>query len=354
MDFSHKLLNWYDQNGRIQLPWRQTISPYRVWVSEIMLQQTQVTTVLPYFQRFMDRFPSILELAQATTEEVLQYWSGLGYYARGRNLHRAAQMIAQDYQGIFPDQYEKLISLPGIGRSTAGAILAIAFKQNYPILDGNVRRILARHFQIEGWPGEAKVQRILWQHSIELLPQNRIEDYTQAIMDLGALICLPKKPLCKKCPVAKECKAYQTETVMMYPTVKPKKILPRKQNFIYVIENQAGEILLEQRPNFGIWGGLWSLPESMMSIESLSDAVAHLQDTFVGEIYFLYQDKPIEHTFSHYHITLTPLRFKLTQPMDCISETKPMTWIKKSDVLTKGLPAPIKKYLVNLAQLKME
>ncbi len=283
--FQQNVLRWFDQHGRKDLPWQQNPTPYRVWVSEIMLQQTQVKTVIPYYGKFMASFPTLKSLADASTDEVLAHWSGLGYYARARNLHKAAQLaMAQSEtasaqspkrqlprgqlpEGQLPDTLESLMALPGIGRSTAGAILSLALKQPHPILDGNVKRVLARHFAVDGWPGKTAVLNELWQLSETYTPsagQKTVRDthkFNQAMMDLGAMICTRTKPQCHSCPLMESCKGYQSGKPENYPGKKPPKTTPVKTTVMLVLRNPAGDILLYQRPAKGIWGGLWSLPE---------------------------------------------------------------------------------------------
>ena len=232
--FSDRVLHWFDAHGRKHLPWQQQISAYRVWVSEIMLQQTQVTTVIGYFERFMQRFPDVVTLANAPQDDVLHLWTGLGYYARARNLHKAAQQIATDHGGEFPQTLEQVMALPGIGRSTAGAILSIACGKSHPILDGNVKRVLARYYAIEGWPGKRAVEDTLWQHATENTPATRTNHYTQAMMDLGAMICTRSKPACDKCPLQSDCIAYAQGKQNEYPGKKPKKTLPVKSTVMWI------------------------------------------------------------------------------------------------------------------------
>ena len=252
--FQRAILRWFDQHGRTNLPWQQNISPYRVWVSEIMLQQTQVTTVIPYFERFMDSFPTVQTLAAAPLDEVLHHWTGLGYYARARNMHKAAQVVCQQYKGNFPSTIDQLCDLPGIGRSTAGAISAIAFKIPATILDGNVKRVLARFSAIAGWPGKADVVQQLWLVAENFTPQERIADYTQAMMDLGATICTRASPSCHQCPLTDSCIAYAQGNQRAYPGKKPKKKLPVRSRYFLLIRNKQGEILLQQNPPAGLWG----------------------------------------------------------------------------------------------------
>jgi A/G-specific adenine glycosylase len=337
-DYQQRILAWFDQNGRKDLPWQQDITPYRVWLSETMLQQTQVTTVIPYFNAFVEQFPTIEYLAQAPVDEVLHRWSGLGYYARARNLHKTAQIIVE--QDHFPDTLDKLMELPGIGLSTAGAILSIAFKKSHPILDGNVKRVLTRFKAVSGWPGISHVSKQLWAISADLTPVNRVADYTQAIMDLGATICTRSKPACNNCPLNSHCKARITNTVSLLPTPKPAKTLPIKQLFFLLLNNNNRQILLEKRPPTGIWGGLWSLPE-FDSIESLHDWCLTTNTRIVSSNTLTLQ----RHTFSHYHLDYTPVLIQTDNPINFVMETDQTVWYNKHQIKALGLPTPIKLLL---------
>ena len=259
--FSERLLAWYDHHGRKDLPWQQNPSAYHVWLSEVMLQQTQVATVIPYYQRFIERFPDINALADANIDDVLGLWSGLGYYARGRNLHKAAVQIQQHHDAEVPEDFQALLDLPGIGRSTAGAIMALAFHQRYPILDGNVKRVLARYDAINVWPGEKQAEAAMWQRAEILLPEQRIANYIQAQMDLGATLCTRSRPACQQCPLQFDCKAFASGEPTLFPVRKVKKTQPVRHTNWFVYIDQDNQILLEQRPQNGIWGGLWSFPE---------------------------------------------------------------------------------------------
>ena len=255
--FATRLLAWYDHHGRRDLPWQIDINPYRVWVSEIMLQQTQVTTVVPYYERFMTSFPTIEALASASRDEVLHLWTGLGYYARARNLHKAAQRVVDEKNSVFPNSLDDLQGLPGIGRSTAAAILSISQGGRAPILDGNVKRVLARFHAVPGYPGDAGPQRLLWKHAESHTPMKRVANYTQAIMDLGATLCTRSEPRCDICPVATRCEAHQCQETDQYPGRKPKKEKPVKAARLFLFITPNEDCLLEQRPSNGIWGGLW-------------------------------------------------------------------------------------------------
>ena len=313
--FNRQVLDWFDDHGRKHLPWQQDINPYRVWISEIMLQQTQVNTVIPYFQRFMDTLPTVADLAQADEDAVLHLWTGLGYYSRARNLHKAAQRVMNEFQGQFPDTVEGLSELPGIGRSTAGAIVSIAFEQPAAILDGNVKRVLARFFAIDGWPGQSAVAKSLWEKAELLKPSGRTRDYSQAMMDLGATLCTRTKPDCQLCPLHNDCEAFALSKPQQYPGKKPKKTLPVKSTRMLIIENDQGDILLEKRPSPGIWGGLWSFPEC----PEQEDYAALLSQ--LGKQPADGKDlKPMRHTFSHFHLDIQPVRLLLQQTPAAVLE----------------------------------
>ena len=305
--FAKAVLTWFDRAGRQNLPWQQDITPYRVWVSEIMLQQTQVSTVIPYYQRFMRTFPTVEALAAAPLDQVLSLWTGLGYYARARNLHRAAQQVSRDLDGELPADLDALVALPGIGRSTAGAILAIAYQQRAVILDGNVKRVLARFHAIEGWPGENATSALLWQQAEKHTPANRTAAYTQAIMDLGALVCTRSQPLCSACPLQRHCRAFQQGQTSRYPTPRPRKTLPVREVAMLMIRSPGGKILLQQRPTQGLWGGLWSFPE-VSPTENPAIACQAICGQNPGNI----EPWPSwRHTFTHFHLDITPVLLDL-------------------------------------------
>lgn len=337
-NFSQQLLAWFDQHGRKDLPWQQNVSSYRVWVSEIMLQQTQVATVIPYFERFMKRFPTVDLLAKASIDEVLHQWTGLGYYARGRNLHAAAKIVITEHAGELPHTVSELESLPGIGRSTAGAIIAICTGQQAAILDGNVKRVLARCFAIEGWPGSSSTLNALWQKTEELTPAVRVADYTQAIMDLGAMVC-KRTPECDACPLYADCKARLGNTIERYPGKKPNKVLPIRQTTMLVIERE-GDLLLERRPAAGLWGGLWSFPEAADIENFLKDrGLTCLETTELP---------PFRHTFSHFHLDITPLRVTAIEDAGRVEENGSYCWYDRSNPAEIGLTKPVSKILKNL------
>ena len=337
--FQQRVLDWFDQHGRKDLPWQRSINPYRVWVSEIMLQQTQVSSVIDYFNRFIERFPTLDELANTDLDEVLQYWAGLGYYARARNLHKTARIL-QAQGGLFPDSIDALSALPGIGRSTAGAILSIACGQSQPILDGNVKRVLARYAAVDGWPGDVKVARILWQLSECYTPSLRVAAYTQAMMDLGATVCTRRRPDCAVCPLNDTCLARLQGRTSELPQARPAKTLPVRQAFFLVLQDVQQRLLLVRRPPSGIWGGLWSLPE----FAELSELQAWLvQRQWVAtEWQSLISQR---HTFSHYHLDFTPVVVRLQNPINCVMEAEQMVWYKNEQLDRLGLPAPIRRLL---------
>ena len=343
--FSERVLAWSSHSGRHDLPWQKSITPYRVWVSEIMLQQTQVSTVIPYFERFMQRFTTVTELAAAPTDEVLHLWTGLGYYARARNLHKAAQLITNQYDGRFPESVELLEKLPGIGRSTAGAIVSIAHSQRAAILDGNVKRVLARHRAVGGWPGTTAVHKALWQVSETLTPEDNSGAYSQAMMDLGATLCTRSKPNCYHCPVNVDCIAFSTETVADYPGKKPKKKLPVRNAIFALIRNQHGEILLQRNPPTGLWGGLW-VPPRCEAIEQLPVLIEELGFTF-NSYHFGPQQR---HTFSHYHLDYRVADVNADYCAQQVTDNGNQVWYNidaQSELL--GLPAPVVKMLKTAA-----
>jgi A/G-specific adenine glycosylase len=335
--FSQKVLAWFDLNGRKNLPWQLNKTPYTVWVSEIMLQQTQVKTVIPYYLAFMQRFPDVLSLANAAQDEVLHHWTGLGYYARARNLQKSAQIIRDEYHTVFPVQLEKLIALPGIGRSTAGAILSLACGQHHSILDGNVKRVLARYFAVEGWTGNKKVETGLWQYADGLTPKNRTADYTQAMMDMGATLCTRSKPQCDMCPVQIDCLAFAQGRQIELPHKKPKKTIPVKSTFMLIPMWQK-QLLIYKRPPTGLWGGLWGFHE----VEREAQIVERASSLGFEDI----QQQtlsPFRHTFSHFHLDIQPVVLHLKQqPVGHVMEDTQM-WYDLTQPQNVGLAAPTKK-----------
>lgn len=344
INISDRALRWFDQHGRKDLPWQQNITPYRVWVSEIMLQQTQVATVIPYFQRFMDALPTIEELAAATEDQVLHLWTGLGYYSRARNLHQAAKTVCTEYTGQLPDTVDALCELPGIGRSTAGAIVSIAFRKKAAILDGNVKRVLARHHAIGGWPGKSATLKQLWALAEAHTPTARIADYSQVMMDLGATLCTRSKPACSQCPLSADCLAYQQGNPLDYPGKKPKKALPIKTTTMLMIINPQGELLLEKRPATGIWGGLWIFPQ----LDADQDP-SHYCTQLLGITPPTPEQWPDHrHTFSHYHLDISPVIITLTTQPNTIMEANQRLWYNPKQPAAIGLAAPIKTLMGQL------
>ena len=342
--FSNRLLCWFDQFGRKDLPWQTPRTAYRVWVSEIMLQQTQVITVIDYFQRFMQRFESLQSLAEASEDEVLHYWSGLGYYARCRNLHKTARLIVEQGLDDLPQDREQLEALPGIGRSTAAAIVAQVWNQPEAILDGNVKRVLTRHQNIHGWTGSSAVLKQLWLLAETLTPEQRVADYTQAIMDLGATVCKRAKPLCGQCPLAEDCLALQNDCISELPTPKKKKKMPEKSKRFLIFKNKDNQILLEKRPPTGIWGGLWSLPE----LELEEDIVKYCRQQFDFKVIASTETETIKHTFSHYHLFITPTLVQYEAYNDKIRQQSERQWYHKDQSDALGLAAPVSAIIKSL------
>ncbi|MBA5762077.1 A/G-specific adenine glycosylase [Vibrio sp. 404] len=342
--FANAIVTWYDAYGRKELPWQQNKTAYSVWLSEIMLQQTQVATVIPYYQRFLARFPTVIDLANAEQDEVLHLWTGLGYYARARNLHKAAKIVANDYHGEFPVEIELLNALPGIGRSTAAAILSSVYKQPHAILDGNVKRTLARCFAVEGWPGQKKVENQLWSYAEQHTPTQDTDKYNQAMMDMGAMVCTRSKPKCSLCPVESLCVAKDLGNPLDYPGKKPKKEKPVKETW-FVILHHNGKVWLEQRPPTGIWGGLFCFPES-----NNSDIQTQLEQRHVQAQSVQLQQQLIafRHTFSHYHLDITPILLDLSKQPDVIMEAGKGLWYNLSQPEEVGLAAPVKQLLESL------
>ena len=342
--FPHRVLAWYDQHGRKNLPWQQNITPYRVWLSEVMLQQTQVKTVIPYFQKFTQQFESVEALANASEDQVLKLWSGLGYYARGRNLHKAAQQICGEFKGRFPDNMNDMQSLAGVGRSTAAAILSIAFEQSNAILDGNVKRVLTRYHALEGWTGKAAVLKQLWHYAEQATPEPRSRDYTQAIMDLGATLCTRSKPACERCPLQSDCVAYAQGNMTDYPTPKKKKGLPEKSIILLILKNEQQQVLMQKRPPTGIWGGLWCFPqfETDQQMQEWLD-VHHINAPTMRKM------TEFSHVFSHFRLHIQPLILQLESPLKTgVMEDDKIFWYNPSTEFEGGLAAPVTKLLQEL------
>ncbi len=315
-----RLLAWFDRCGRHDLPWQHPRTPYRVWIAEIMLQQTQVATVVPYYDRFMERFNKLPALARAEADDVMALWAGLGYYSRARNLHKAAQLCLRTHGGELPTTFAQLLELPGIGRSTAAAILAQAHGQRHAILDGNVKRVLARFEGISGWPGKASVANALWSASEKHTPHERVADYTQAIMDLGATVCKRSQPACDDCPLNRSCYAAQHGQQAALPGKRARKALPQRETWVVLQQDQGGRLLLERRPPSGIWGGLWCLPMRESMKPETGSATA----------------PPLSHTFSHFRLRIKPIKIPSTGVTDHAQR-----WCSAEDVAMLGLPKPI-------------
>ena len=341
-DFATRLLAWFEEHGRKDLPWQQDVTTYRVWVSEIMLQQTQVLTVIPYFNRFIKRFPDVATLAAASQDDVLAHWSGLGYYARARNLHKAAQRVRDEFAGTFPDSLESVVTLPGVGRSTAAAILSLAYGQRHAILDGNVKRVLARHAAIAGWPGTTGVANELWRIAEGHTPQKQVAKYTQAIMDLGATLCTRSKPACTRCPVSDDCVALQSSRVDAYPGRKPKVLKPLRTTTM-ILASANGQVYLERRPEAGIWGGLWSLPE--LGERSVGE---WCEDVLNSVATRLQPWDILRHSFSHYDLDIQPIVVHLEPRAASVAEAGARVWYKLDDVPPGGLAAPVKELINQL------
>ncbi len=337
-----RLIRWHPEHGRHDLPWQRSRDPYAVWLSEIMLQQTQVSTVIPYYARFLQTFPAIGDLAHAPLDDVLALWSGLGYYSRARNLHQAARCIVQEYQGQFPRSREIIQQLPGIGRSTAAAIAVFAFGQREAILDGNVKRIFTRFFGIDGYPGQSKVERLLWQKAEASLPADyrdgRIETYTQALMDLGATVCIRDKPRCDLCPLQPQCNAWQQQRVAQLPAAKPRKPLPQKETVLLLLMRQQ-RLLFEKRPSSGIWGGLWCPPEMTAGIDAAD---------FCRERWGVTVQPPVElpaldHQFTHFKLRIYPQLLHVA-PEHPVTHPQNI-WMSPAEALEQGIPAPVRTLL---------
>lgn len=339
--FSASLLKWFSNHGRHNLPWQHQPTPYHVWISEIMLQQTQVATVIPYFNRFIKKFPDIQALAGADIDQVLSHWSGLGYYARGRYLHHTAQIVCARYDSKLPADKKKLMVLPGIGRSTASAILALAFGQTHAILDGNVKRVLARFYAVSGWTGTPAVEKKLWQLAENNLPQQNIADYTQAIMDLGAIICTRSKPECDICPVSEHCIARKQQAQQKYPAPRPRKTIPlRKTNFL-LLKNDSDQVLFHRRPPTGIWGGLWCFPEC-----SEDENIEQWLLSETGFSVSVIKRMPvIKHTLTHFRMEIQPVQLQIEQCQQ-IRDMDNYQWHLCDDILKYGVPVPVRKLLL--------
>jgi A/G-specific adenine glycosylase len=335
--FAQTVIAWQKQAGRHDLPWQNTRDPYRIWVSEVMLQQTQVASVIPYFERFMARFPNIKALAQASEEAVLTLWSGLGYYARARHLHRAAQQIMAQHSGAFPSQFRQILDLPGVGRSTAGAIAVFAWGQAHPILDGNVKRVLARVFALPGYPGTPAVAALFWEAANQLLPKRHLEAYTQGLMDIGATLCTQRKPRCEACPLKPACEAHATDTINEYPEAKTRRGATPQKEFQMLLVFNGRSLLLERRPAKGIWAGLWSFPE----VEMHEDPVAVLKKRWGLKTQFVDTWPVVRHALTHRQLMMTPCRLTAK---GCALPAG-LLWMDVEDIAGAAVPVPVRKIL---------
>jgi A/G-specific adenine glycosylase len=351
--FSADLIGWQQVHGRHTLPWQNTRDAYLVWLSEIMLQQTQVSAVLGYYARFLERFPTLCDLAAAPVEDVMAQWSGLGYYTRARNLHKCAQRVVAEYDGVFPSDPVLLAELPGIGRSTAAAIAAFSSGRRAAIMDGNVKRVFARVFGIDTYPGEKKTEEAMWRRAEALLPESGIESYTQGLMDMGATLCTRSSPSCERCPMQPRCVAFKTGRTKDLPVRKPKKTVPEKHAVMLVIVD-GGRVLLEQRPPSGIWGGLLSLPELAGHTAAEDDEVEPTDHDALlravgkfGEMESCERLSTVTHVFTHYKLHIAPHRITLSRRLALAAESG-HTWLNAADVATAALPAPVKKLLLEL------
>jgi A/G-specific adenine glycosylase len=343
--FSDAILDWFELRGRKELPWQVNKTPYRVWVSEIMLQQTQVATAIPYYHRFMESFPTITDLAKASEDSVLHHWTGLGYYARARNLHKAAKQIVELHNGEFPPSIEEVIALPGIGRSTAGAILSISRNQQHAILDGNVKRTLSRYFLVSGHNGQAKYEKALWPIAEKLTPAKNVANYTQAMMDMGATLCTRSKPDCENCPIQTGCLAFAASEQANFPNKKPKKKIPEKAT-IMLIPKINEKVLMEKRPPSGIWGGLWCFIE----VEELSE----LDERLAKESLHIVETKhldPFRHTFSHFHLDIQPIVVNCERlHSEEVNENNQQQWYDLAQSNPVGFAASTQKLISFLKQ----
>jgi A/G-specific adenine glycosylase len=344
-DFASAVLAWFERHGRTDLPWQREATPYRVWVSEIMLQQTQVATVVRYFDRFTSRFPDVRALAAAPLDDVLHHWSGLGYYARARNLHRAACQVCDEHGGELPRDLEGMQALPGVGRSTAGAVLSLAGGQRQVILDGNVKRVLARYGAVPGWPGTGEVQRRLWEMAEDLTPHARVAEYNQAMMDLGATVCTRSRPTCGDCPLANGCAAHRMGRVEDFPGRRPRKTLPSRAVRMLLVRDPAGAVLLERRRAAGVWGGLWSLPEIAVDADPLGWCADALRQR--GRLGRRLATR--RHTFSHFHLDIEPLEILVNNPDQGVLEAESRLWYNPGSPGNVGLAAPVARLLDEIA-----
>lgn len=339
--FARRLLHWYDRHGRHDLPWQHPRTPYRAWVSEVMLQQTQVATVIPYFERFMQALPDIAALAAAPEDQVMALWSGLGYYRRARHLQATARVCAEQHGGELPRDLEALAALPGLGRSTAAAILAQAEGQRHAILDGNVKRVLARFHGVRGWPGERTVENALWSHAEAHTPSTRVADYTQAIMDLGATVCTRANPRCAACPQSGECAARRDNLTGTIPAPRPARELPEKQIVFVILRDRHDRVLLQRRPPQGVWPRLWSLPEADDADTAgvLAARLAQLDRAVAVSL------PAVWHSFTHFRLRAWPLEWRGVHAGERLADDPDSRWCPPGEIATLGVPAPVKRLL---------
>lgn len=340
-DIPRRLLAWFDRHGRHDLPWQHPRTPYRVWLSEIMLQQTQVSVVTGYFQRFVDALPDLPALARAPQDQVLALWSGLGYYARARNLQAAATLCVKRHGGELPRDLDALVALPGIGRSTAGAILSQAWNDPAPILDGNVKRVLCRLFGIDGWPGLPAVEKRLWSIAERLLPQTRLADWTQAQMDFGATLCTRANPACAICPLQDACVARIEGRIGELPAPKPGKALPQREALMLIVEDAAGRVLLRRRPPTGVWASLWSLPQH----DDIGEAQMWFERHLDGDFAAARALPALDHGFSHYRLRIHPRLIAVNGLRAGVGDNADLRWADRAELTAIGLPAPVRKLL---------
>lgn len=339
--FATRVLAWARLEGRHDLPWQRDRTPYRVWISEVMLQQTQVGTAIPYFERFMTRFPDIAALADSNVDEVLHLWSGLGYYSRARNVHKAARLVVERHEGRFPTNIDAVEALPGIGRSTAGAILSLSLDQSHPILDGNVKRVLCRHRALPGWPGASAVNNRLWTLATALLPDSDAGRYTQAMMDLGATVCTRRRPSCLLCPVSTDCKARAEGDPQRYPTPRPKRVRPIRRTEVAVIRDPGGLLLLTRRPPTGVWAGLFGFPElpENLTIETWCRDQLGVVPRQVTPL------AVVSHGFTHFELQIVPWLAELKAPVHSVADADHLLWYNPATPANVGLAAPVSRLI---------
>lgn len=344
INFTTKLIRWQRTSGRHDLPWQRTRDPYRIWLAEVMLQQTQVEAVIPYYKRFLARFPDLSSLARASQDDVLRLWSGLGYYARARNLLSAARLLLAEHGGSFPRDAASLVQLPGVGRTTAAAIAAFAFGHRAAILDGNVKRLLARYFGVSGYPGEPAVEQRLWALAESILPARSIEHYTQALMDLGAMVCTRTRPRCEACPVAGACVARSEHRVAELPSPRPRRAQPERKA-TWLVLRRGDQVLLERRPSTGLWGGLWTFPQ--IEERNLRD---HCRRTLGCDVAAIRRLQPIEHGFTHFRLRAHPILCELRASLPCVQSSR-YRWVNLARSPSVAVPAPVRRLLGTLSSI---